>query len=184
MATLTVWKFDSADGAADALATLKRLQKQQLVELQDAAIVAWPPDAKKPSITQLHNLVGAGAVGGAFWGSLFGLLFLVPLLGMAIGAGMGALVASTADVGIDDELIKQLREKIVSGTSALLMLTSSAVSDRVLEEMKAQRGHADLIESNLTREQEAKLRKTFAREPAVPSEEEPASVDVPGRAAA
>src|SRR5579871_1320800 len=106
MATLTVWKFDSADGAAGGLAKLKLLQTQQLIDLQDAALVAWPEGAKKPTITQLHNLVGAGAVGGAFWGALFGLLFLVPLLGLAIGAGIGALVASTADIGIDDTLIK------------------------------------------------------------------------------
>jgi uncharacterized membrane protein len=183
MATLTVWKFDSADGAAESLTTLKRLQKQQLVELQDAAIVTWAADAKKPSIRQLHNLVGVGALGGAFWGSLFGLLFLVPLLGLAIGAGIGAYVASTADVGIDDTLVKQLRDKIGPGTSALLLLTSSAVTDRVLEEMQDQRGDADLIESNLTREQEAKLRKTFAQEPTMPTDE-PTSIDANPRAAA
>ena len=41
---------------------------------------------KKPKTRQLHNLTGAGALGGAFWGMLFGLIFFVPLLGAAIGA--------------------------------------------------------------------------------------------------
>jgi uncharacterized membrane protein len=190
MATLTAWKFDSADGAADALAMLNRLQKQQLVQLQDAALVTWPEDAKKPAISQLHNLVGAGTVGGAFWGAMFGLLFLVPLLGIAIGAGIGAIVASTADIGIDDSLVKELREKIVPGSSALLLLSTSAVTDRVLDEMKSYRGHADLIETNLTREQEAKLRRTFAQEPSLspsPSAAEevaPVSSDSVGKARA
>jgi uncharacterized membrane protein len=175
MATLTVWKLDSATGADDGLALIKRLQAEQLLQLQDAAVVSWPADQRKPMIKQLNNVVGVGALGGAFWGLLFGLLFFVPLLGLAIGAGVGALVASGTDVGIDDNLIKQIREKITPGTSALFLMTTSAVSDRVADEMQAFAGHADLIESNLSREQEGKLRATFAQAAA------PASAEVDGQ---
>jgi uncharacterized membrane protein len=167
MATLTVWKLDSANGADEAVEAVKRLQQQQLLQLEDAAVISWPSNAKKPTIRQLHELVGAGALGGAFWGLLFGLLFFVPLLGAAIGAGIGALVASTADVGIDDKLIKDLRSKITPGTSALFLLTSSAVTDRLGDELTAFRGHAELIESNLSREDEARLHEIFARAKAV-----------------
>ena len=45
---LTVWKFDTATGAGEALGKLESLQKQQLVEIQDAAIVEWPQGKKKP----------------------------------------------------------------------------------------------------------------------------------------
>jgi uncharacterized membrane protein len=166
MATLSVWKFDSADGAGAAIETLRHLHDHQLIQLQDAAIVRWPQDASKPSITVLHSLVGGGALGGAFWGSVFALVFLVPPLGMAIAAGVGELIASTGDIGIDEHLIKSLRDKLPRDTSALLLLTASAVTDHVLDDMKAQRGHADLIETNLTREQESKLRRVFAVEPA------------------
>ena len=86
-------------------ALLLDLQKQQLIRVEDAAIVSWPPGKKKPQTRQLHNMAGRGALGGAFWGLLFGLLFFVPFLGMAIGAGMGALMGSMADVGIDDKFI-------------------------------------------------------------------------------
>jgi uncharacterized membrane protein len=163
MATLTVWKLDSANGADEAVAVVKRLQQQQLLQLEDAAVISWSSNAKKPTIRQLHELVGPGALGGAFWGLLFGLLFFVPLLGAAIGAGIGALVASTADVGIDDKLIKDLRSKITPGTSALFLLTSNAVTDRLGDELSAFRGHAELIESNLSREDEARLHEIFAR---------------------
>jgi uncharacterized membrane protein len=176
MATLTVWKLDSAEGAGPALETIKRLQQQQLLQLDDAAVVTWPKGARKPSVRQLQEIVGYGALGGAFWGLLFGMLFLMPLLGMAIGAGVGALVASTADVGIDDKLIKELRDKITPGTSALLLLTSSVVTDRVAEELEGHVGHAELIESNLSRDQQAKLRAVFAREPVVQA----AAADVNG----
>ena len=101
MATLTVWKFEDAEGAEIAVSTLEGLAKQQLITVQDAATVSWPAGAKKPKTRQLHSLAGAGALGGAFWGMLFGLLFFIPLLGMAIGAAMGALAGSLSDVGIE-----------------------------------------------------------------------------------
>jgi uncharacterized membrane protein len=89
MGTLSVWKFDTAEGAGQAVGTLEDLAKQQVITILDAATVSWPDGAKRPKTRELHNLAGAGALGGAFWGLLFGLLFFVPLLGMAIGAAAG-----------------------------------------------------------------------------------------------
>jgi len=159
MATLTVWRFDTADGAKNALTTLERLQKEELIDVVDAAVVSWPEGRKKPKTEQLHSLVGAGALGGSFWGLLFGLIFFVPLLGMAVGAAMGALTGSMADVGIDDSFIKRVREQVTPGTSALFALTTNAVTDRVLDNFKGTR--AELISTNLSAEQEAKLREAF-----------------------
>jgi uncharacterized membrane protein len=159
MATLTAWRFDTADGARNALTTLERLQKEELIDVVDAAVVSWPEGRKKPKTEQLHSLVGAGALGGSFWGLLFGLIFFVPLLGMAVGAAMGALTGSMADVGIDDDFIKRVREQVTPGTSALFALTTNAVTDRVLDNFKGTR--AQLISTNLSAEQEAKLREAF-----------------------
>lgn len=164
MATLTAWKFDTADGADKALATLERLQTQQLITVADGAVVTWPAGAKKPKTKQMHNTAGAGALGGAFWGMLFGLIFFIPLIGLAIGAGMGALMGAMTDVGIDDNFIKSARDKITPGTSALFVYTANAVTDRVLEEFKDVRGHVELIQSNLSKDQEDKLREAFGEE--------------------
>lgn len=41
MATLTVGKYKSADGAQKALAKLTELQKQRLIHIEDAAMVFW-----------------------------------------------------------------------------------------------------------------------------------------------
>ena len=160
MGTLTVWKFDSANGAESALELLKRLQKQELIQVNDAAYVFWPVDRKKPKTEQLHNLTGAGALGGSFWGLLFGLIFFVPLLGMAVGAAMGAMSGSMADVGIDDDFIRKVRAEVTPGTSALFVLTSNVVADRVLEEFR--QTDATLNSTNMSHEQEAKLREAFA----------------------
>jgi uncharacterized membrane protein len=164
MATFTVWKFDSAGGADAALTTLERIQKEELIQVLDGAVVSWSEGAKKPKTRQLHSTAGAGAFGGAFWGFLFGLLFFVPLLGMAIGAGMGALSGSLADVGIDDDFIKRIRDQITPGTSALFLMSQGAVRDKVADEMRSQMDHADLIHTNLSNEQEEKLREAFTEE--------------------
>ena len=160
MATLTVWKFDSAGGAESALGLLERLQKEELIQVNDAAYVYWPEGRKKPKTQQLHSLTGAGALGGSFWGLLFGLIFFVPLLGMAVGAAMGALSGSMADVGIDDDFIAKVRDTVTPGTSALFVMTSGAVVDRVIGEFKD--SGASLVSTNLSNEQEAKLREAFS----------------------
>lgn len=160
MATLTVWKFPSAGGAEEAIDTLEGLSKQELITIHDGAVVSWDPNAKRPRTRQLHKLAGAGALGGAFWGLLFGLLFFVPLLGLAVGAAAGALGGSLTDVGIDDAFIKKVREEITPGTSALFLLSSDAVVDRIKNAFPG--GQAELINTNLSQEEEAKLREVFS----------------------
>ena len=88
MATLAVLKFETPDGAEQTLRVIESLGKQELVTLQDAAIVTWPDGKKKPKTQQLHSMGGLGAMNGAFWGFLFGLIFFIPILGMAIGLSL------------------------------------------------------------------------------------------------
>ena len=159
MATLTVWKFPTAGGAAEAENTLGGLAKQELIKVDDAAIVYWPEGSKKPKTQQTNSLKAAGALGGSFWGLLFGLLFFVPFLGMAVGAAMGALAASLSDVGINDDFIRTVRNEITPGTSALFVLSSEAVVDKVHEAFEGTT--MELVKTNLSHEQEAKLREVF-----------------------
>jgi uncharacterized membrane protein len=159
MATLTAWKFSSPTGADDALATLERLQKEELITVLDAAVVSWPADRKRPKTRQLHSLVGGGALGGSFWGMLFGLIFFVPLLGLVIGAAAGAAAGALSDVGIDDEFIKDVQEKVTPGSSALFAMTENAVTDRVADAFRG--SNAELLHTNLSSDQEAQLREVF-----------------------
>jgi uncharacterized membrane protein len=162
MTTLTVLKFKTATGAEEALRKVEDLQKQQLINLHDAAWVTWPEGKKKPKTKQLTNLAGIGALDGAFWGMLFGLIFFVPFFGAAIGAALGALSGKFADVGIDDDFIKQVRDEITEGTSALFLYTSGAVRDRVVEAFQGV--DFELVTTNLSREEEQALREAFAHE--------------------
>ena len=136
MATLSVWKFATADGAARTEALLEQLQKEELIKVHDAAIVFWPDGAKKPKHRELHSLAGAGALGGAFWGLLFGIIFFIPILGLVVGAAAGAAAGSMAHVGIDEGFVNDVRSQVTPGTSALFVLTSDAVLDKVLDRLK------------------------------------------------
>jgi uncharacterized membrane protein len=155
MSTLVVLKFDSEDGAAQMRDRLLSLQKQQLITIEDAAIMKKGADGK-PKLEQLNNMAGVGALGGAFWGMLFGLLFFVPFLGLAVGAATGAIAGSMSDVGIDDKFIKSVGESITPGTSALFLLVNSAVLDKVLEQTKDLK--YEVLQTNLTQENEDNLR--------------------------
>lgn len=162
MATLTVWKFHDADGAERVRDTMMALQKQELVTIHDAAIVTWPTDKKKPKTKQLVPTTGAGAAGGAFWGLLFGLIFFVPFFGMAFGAAMGALGGSMRDFGIDDDFIDSVREQVTQGTSALFLLSSDAVVDRVKQALADE--DMELITTNLSTEDEEALAELFSED--------------------
>jgi uncharacterized membrane protein len=162
MATLSVLKFHTADGAQKMESTLLELQKQRIIVVQDAALVTWPQGAKQPQTQQLYSMAGAGALQGAFWGMLFGLIFFIPFFGLAVGAAMGALSGKFADYGIDDNFIRQMRAKVTEGTSALFLLTSNAVEDKFVAALKGQT--FEILSTNLPKDKEAELRSAFGVE--------------------
>jgi len=118
MSTLAVITYPQEGTAAEAAASLARMQESYLIQLDDIAWVTKKPDGKL-KLHQGTSLTGAAAAGGAFWGFLFGLIFLVPLFGMAVGAATGALAAKLSDFGIDDKWIKDVAGAIPAGGSAL-----------------------------------------------------------------
>jgi uncharacterized membrane protein len=161
MTTLTVWKFDTVDGAEKALNKLMELQKEFLVEVVDAATVKWPAGSKKPITRQLVPTTEMGALDGAFWGMLFGFLFFMPIMGAALGTVVGALAGHFKDYGIDDDFIKKVRSQVSEGKSALFLLTGRVTPDKVQEAFKGME-RAELIQSSLSAEQEKKLRQDYS----------------------
>jgi uncharacterized membrane protein len=159
--SLVVLKFDTPEGADKGLELAQDLQKNYLLELLDAAVVTWPTGKKKPKTRHLGDLTCAAACDGAFWGMLFGFIFFVPFLGAALGAAMGALSAQFADYGIDKEFIDQVRRKVTEGTSALFLMVGQVTTDRVVEAFKAA-PKFEVIASNLSKDQEERLKAAFA----------------------
>ena len=162
MATITGFKFDTAEGAGKMLDLVQDLSRQQLITVEDAALVTWPQGKKKPKTRHLDDMTGPGALGGAFWGMLFGLIFFIPFLGMAVGAAMGALMGHFTNAGIDKDFIQTAQDKVTEGTSALFLMTDGAVRDKVTDAVKSSGLKFELFYTNLSKEQEQQLREDFS----------------------
>jgi uncharacterized membrane protein len=158
MSNLIVVAFNNAADAFEMRAALAKMQAQYLIEMEDAVVVTR--DAK--GAVQLHqavNLTAAGAVSGAFWGTLIGLLFLNPLLGAAIGAGSGALSGKLADLGINDQFMRDLGVTLTPDSAALFVLVRKSTPDKVLEGLKPFAGKGRVLQTSLTKDKEDELRK-------------------------
>ena len=107
MADLFVLGFPTKEEAEAVLDVSRDLQKQELLDLEDAALV-WRTAGGKIKVQQAYSPVAAGLAGGALWGMLFGLLFLMPVFGLAVGAATGALAGRLTDLGIDDAFLKEV----------------------------------------------------------------------------
>lgn len=83
---------------------------------------------------------------------------------MAVGAAIGALTGKFSDYGIDDEFINSVGENVTEGTSALFLMTSDAVRDKVSEVVKQKGWEFEILSTNLSKEQEAQLREDFGAE--------------------
>jgi uncharacterized membrane protein len=158
---LVVFAFETETGAAEMGDELQRLQKQQLITLDDAAVVVRRQDGKV-KVKQAVSLVGEGALGGAFWGMLIGLLFWAPWLGLAIGAAAGALGGAVGDYGIDDKFIKEVGNSIDPGNSALFLLVRDVTPDKVMDELS--KFDAKVLRTSLSKQDEAKLKAAFGAE--------------------
>lgn len=157
MATLTAWKFDRPDGASLALRTLKDLNNEGLIDIQEASIVEWPVGQRRPKTRQLNELTGRYALGGMFWGFLFGILFFMPVIGAGLGAAAGAIWGKSEELGVDHDFIDKVKEQVTEGTSALFLLSSGAIADRIRQRFIGT--EMELIESSLSAEDEAALRE-------------------------
>jgi uncharacterized membrane protein len=154
MADLVAIVYGDQHRAAEVMATLRRLQSEYLLDLEDACVVV-KDEAEKVKLHQSVNLTATGAISGALWGTLIGLLFFNPLLGTALGAASGALAGTLSDYGIDDDFIKALAAEMQPNSSAIFMLLRRATMDRVEPELAKFGGK--LLRTSLSREAEAKF---------------------------
>jgi uncharacterized membrane protein len=154
MTHLVVLGLDSPDDAERVFDLAGDLAKQELLQLQDAAY-AYRDDKGKVRIHQAVSLTGAGAASGALWGTLIGMLFLVPVAGLAIGAATGAIGGKLADVGINDDTIKQIGGQLEGGKAAVFLLARSATVDKVIDALKPY--NPTVIQTNLTKDREDEL---------------------------
>lgn len=151
MSTVSIWRFDTSDGAEAALRALERLQVRRVVVIDDAAVLVWGAGERRPHGYQVGSAAGVSALSGAFWGLLFGLLFLLPL------AGVAEDVAVLARFGLSDRFLAHARDRITAGTSALFLFTDRAAVDHLRETWSG----ADPLVCPLDQQHETALRRAF-----------------------
>lgn len=160
MSELLVIAFDDEATGFELRSELVKMQKEYLIELEDAVVVTRP-EPEKIQLHQAVNLTAAGAVGGGFWGTLVGLLFLNPLVGAAVGAASGAIAGRLTDIGINDDFMRELGRSIPPGGSAVFILVRKMTADKVLERLKGFKMRGRILQTSLPEEQEARLREAF-----------------------
>ena len=157
MGSLVVVGFPGVEEAEQVRRELIDIQREQLIAIDDAVVLDHDSEGKV-HLRQAINLTAAGAVGGGFWGSLVGLLFLNPLLGAAVGAGLGAVSGSLADLGINDDFLREVGDTLTPGSAALCLLVRESTPDRVVERLRTHAPHARLLRTNLSHTDEDRLR--------------------------
>ncbi len=168
MSELVVIAFNGRDTADHVLNDLRSMQREYLVDLEDAVVVTRDAEGKL-NLKQSVNMVGMGAMSGgtwgAMWGVLVGILFMNPLIGFvagaAAGAGAGALAGALSDYGIDDAFIKRMGETVCSDSSALFVLFKKVTLDKVLPEFEKFQGQ--VLQTSLSDEQETRLKNALSR---------------------
>jgi len=159
MSDLIVIGFKDEFKADEVLLDLRKLERDYLIALEDAAIVVRNKDGKV-KIKQTQELIADGAIEGGFWGLLLGVIFFNPILGI-FGLAVGALSGAMQDIGIDDNFIREIGETIAPGTSAIFVLVQKSTPDKVLDDLSKFEGK--VLRTSLSKEDEAKLQAVLTK---------------------
>ncbi|WP_345526293.1 DUF1269 domain-containing protein [Nocardioides endophyticus] len=128
---LSVWVYDSAMGAAAGEIRLKSLRQRGALQVHDAITVSWMPGVHQPRIGHFRRETSAAAARSSVLGGLVSLIFLDPAAETDVGAGIAALAQRLRGTGIDLDFLVEIKARIHSETSALLVLSSDADLDEV-----------------------------------------------------
>jgi uncharacterized membrane protein len=138
MSQLVVITFDDEAQAGQALQSLRGIEKQGLLKLNDTAVVAKDRGGQVHTQNELSSATEAGAVIGAIAGGL--LAFMFPPLGAVLGAAGGAAVGASLDQGVDPSFVREVRESLRPGTSALFVVAREANLDALIAALEPYRG--------------------------------------------
>lgn len=133
-ADLWAFAFDGPLRAQEALLAALRMVGRGHLKLEDAAIVTRI--GGRVRISQTRDVsAGQGAMSGTWLGTLAGLFVGQPLIGAAIGAALGGLFGKLRDIGIDDDEMRAMGERLDDGDAALFLLVEECHQVRALHEV-------------------------------------------------
>jgi uncharacterized membrane protein len=153
---LVVLSFESSDAAEHGLRTLRTLEAEGFLEIDDCAILSRDAQgyvtAKQTDHSELKRKAGFGGVIGLFVGGVIGL----PVLGLLAGAGGAAQLKDHADQL--EQLISSVGHDMERG-SGVLALTVTSLNDPATVTDRLQVDRDGLIKAQIP----AKLRAEIER---------------------
>jgi uncharacterized membrane protein len=150
--------FDKQHEARELRKTLGKLEKDGLLDVEDAAVIVRDAGGKVhvDDETSHSTMVGAGA--GGLAGIM--LLWMFPVVGIALGAVGGAMVAHYLEMGIDKQFVKDVTASLKPGTSAILVVVNSSEPAAVRAALAPYKG--TLFQTTLDTEAENSLREALS----------------------
>ncbi|MBK8988070.1 MAG: DUF1269 domain-containing protein [Chloroflexi bacterium] len=156
---LVVIAFDSEEKAEQVVVTLKELESQSFINLEDIAIVVKDSNGKVSIKNAMEKTVKQGAAFGGFLGMFLGMLFLVPVGGLLAGAIGGAVVGKLSDTGVDKEFVNEVSEALQPGKSALFIVLQSANAEVALAALRPYEGK--VLQTTLSSNVEEQLKRAL-----------------------
>ena len=156
MSTLVAVTFAGEADARAALGSIRALEKDGQIGIEDTAVVTKDADGK----VQVKNEASSGTETGAVVGAILGsLLFVVFPLGIIGGAVIGGLVGRAAAPGVDGTFVKEVEASLAPGGSALFLLVKSGSPGLLIASMRQYQG--TVVQTSLDEEEEAALREAL-----------------------
>ena len=138
MSELIAVTFDDAEQAPEALRSIRALEHDQRIRLEDTAVIVKDADGKVKAKNEMSSSTETGAVvGGILGGALF--LFF-PVVGIVAGAIAGGLVGRAAKGGIEGNFVKEVSEDLPPGGSALFVLTRDSDTSGLIGALRQYHG--------------------------------------------
>jgi uncharacterized membrane protein len=132
--TTTAWRFNGTEKADDAVLTLQELDAQNLIDVQDVAVLRWPRYATEP--IAMEHVTQQGGV-------------------------LAARMSKMKHGALDRSVIESVKGDMAPGMSALVLQSAGAAIDKVAE---AFQGHdMELIRSDLSVQQQDQIRNRFSK---------------------
>jgi uncharacterized membrane protein len=158
MGSVVVVVFDNPDDAGAARESLREMQKNGLLSLDDVAVIVKDAEGNVKIRDEVDRPVVSGALLGGFLGLLVGIIF-TPIASMALGAVGGALVGKSLDRGVDKKFLEEVRDALKPGNSALFLFIEQVRTDAIVAALRPFKG--TLYHSSLDTDVESQLREVL-----------------------
>jgi uncharacterized membrane protein len=137
-ATLLAIRFDHPMKAQECLLAMVRIAEAEVMRIEDAAVVDKDAGGKIRLRQSKDVSAGEGATSGGLYGSLLGIIGgpLGMLAGGALGAAAGGLWGKLRDIGIDDDHMRAMGDRINAGENLLFLLLHDINRVAFCREMK------------------------------------------------